>query len=89
MELDLINKLAKESQERFSSKAEHHDFLMFHIQHHLVEINDLMAKKDPHCKKEMADLVILCHMLAHNEEVDSKIFKERMAKFKSKIKDFD
>lgn len=87
MELELINNLAKESQERFSTKKEHHDFLMFHIQHHLVEINDLMAKKDSHCKCEMVDLVILCHMLAHNEEVDSKLFKERIAKFKSKIKD--
>jgi len=86
MKLDLIKQLTKQSQNCFSTKDEHHDFLMFQIQHHLVEINDLIAKKDPHCKKEIADLAILCYMLAENEAVNSKIFKERLVKFKSKIK---
>lgn len=85
MELDLIKKFAKQSQDQFSTRNEHHDFLMFEIQGHLVEINDLVAKKDHHCKKEIADLAILCQMLAINEGVDLKIFKERLGKFKSKI----
>ncbi len=85
MQLEIIKNLTQQSQERFSSEDEHHEFLMFQIQHHLVEINDLTAKKDPHCKKEIADLAVLCHMLAINKNVDSKIFKQRLVKFKSKI----
>ena len=85
MKLELVKKLTEQSQERFPDKKEHHEFLMFQIQHHFVEINDLIAKKDPHCKKEIADLAILCQMLAINEDVNSKIFKERLVKFKSKI----
>ena len=85
MNLELVEKLAKKSLDQFSDKKEHHDFLMFEIQNHLVEINDLIAKKDPHSKKEIADLAILCQMLAINEDVNSKIFSERLVKFKSKI----
>jgi hypothetical protein len=87
MELEVVKKLTAESKKRFKSKNEHCDFLMFQIQHHLVEINDLFGKKDPHCKKEIADLAILCQMLALNEDVNSKIFKERLVKFKNKIND--
>jgi hypothetical protein len=89
MKPELIKKLTGKSQERFQSKNEHYDFLMFQIQHHLVEINDLIAKKDPHCKKEIADLAILCQMLAINEDVNSKIFDQRLVKFKSKINSSD
>jgi len=86
MQLDTIKKLTNESSKRFSTKQEHHDFLMFEIQHHLVEINDLVEKKDPHAKKEMIDLGVLSFMLALNNDANSKIFDERLKKFGKKIK---
>ncbi len=85
MEKDVsgLNELNKK---KFSSPEEYHDFLMFHIQSHLVEVSDLKANKDPHLVKELADLTLLSYMLAINEGADKNIFKERIKKIESKIK---
>lgn len=82
-EVLLLNNLNKK---KFSAD-EYHDFLMYHIQSHLVEVSDLKAAKDPHLVKEMVDLTLLSYMLAVNEGASSKIFRERIKKIKSKIKD--
>jgi len=82
-EVILLNGINKK---KFSSSDEYHDFLMFHIQNHLVEINDLKANKDPHLVKEVADLTLLSYMLAINEGAGKDVFKERIKKIESKIK---
>lgn len=86
MNINSFIKITKQSQKKFSKKEDHHDFLMFEIQKHLVEINDLTAKKEAHAKKEMADLAVLSFMLAFSDGVGERIFRERLKKFNIKIK---
>lgn len=87
MDMNKLKKVFKLNQEQFPGENELHGFLLFEIQKHLVEINDLLDKKDNHYRKEMADLTILTHMLACCNDADSKIFGERLEKFKSKVKE--
>lgn len=74
------------NKKQFSSSEDYHEFLMFHIQSHIVEVNDLKANKDPHIVKELADLTLLAHMLAIHEGADKETFKERINKIEGKIK---
>jgi len=57
---------------------------MLEIQKHLVEINDLKEKKDPHAVAEMIDLSVLTRLLALEEGADKKLFQDRFKKFKQK-----
>jgi len=80
-ELILLDRLNKKK-----LGSEYHDFLMFEIQKHMVEINDLKAKKDKHIVNETADLSILAKMLALHEGVNKGVYTRRLKKFKAKIK---
>lgn len=81
-ELIGINKLNKK---KFKNKKEYYDFLMYQIQSHMVEIDELKTNEDPHLIKEAADIALLSHILAINEGADEKTFKERINKIKEKI----
>ena len=82
-ELVEINKLNKK---KFKNKKEYYDFLMFQIQSHMVEIDELKCNDDPHLIKESTDIALLSHILAISEGANEKTFKERINKIKEKIK---
>ena len=77
--------LEKLNKKQFPGKTAYFDFLMMEIQKHLVEINDLTERKDPHAIKEMIDLSVLTRLLALQEGATKELFDERFKKFKEKI----
>lgn len=79
LELDKLNK------KQFKEPKDYYDFLMYQIQAHLVEIDDLKISKDPHVVKEVADIALLAYMLAVHEGASAEDFRERIEKIKSKI----
>lgn len=82
--LNQIKIIEKLNKKQFPGKEEYYDFLMLEIQKHLVEINDLKEKRDPHAVAEMIDLSILCRMLALQEGASKDLFDQRFKKFKQK-----
>jgi len=74
-----------ELEKKGGNAKEYHDFLMFELQKHLVEINELKDSKDPHIVNEAADLAILAKMLALSEGADESVFSDRFEKFKQNI----
>ena len=87
MDLKEISKIYDMNKERFSSNKEMYDFLMFQMQSHMVEIDDLKIEGNDHYQKEIADLAILAKLLAMCEEVNDDIFCERYKRFKEKIEE--
>ena len=83
-EVEHIQKLSKK---QFPKKEDYHDFLMMEIQKHLVEINDLIEKRDPHATAEMIDLSILGGLVALNDGADKKLVEKRFDRFVEKIKE--
>ena len=79
IELDKLNK------KQFSGPKDYYDFLMFHIQSHLVEIDDMKCSKDPKLEKEVADIALLSYLLAVHEGASEKDFKERIEQIKAQI----
>lgn len=86
MDVQQLLKLDSLNKKQFSSQKDYYDFLMFQIQSHMVEIEDLKSNHDPHMVNEMVDICILSHMLAMSHGADNTVFKERYMKFESKIK---
>ena len=77
----------KSSKNQFKDPKEYYEFLMFEIQGHIVEINDLKEEKNSHAIKEMVDLAILSKMLALHEGANKSTYSERLKKFEQKIKE--
>jgi|TARA_B100001971_G_C17968103_1_gene420910 hypothetical protein len=63
-------------------KKDAYDDLMFEIQKHLVDINDLKEKNSSKTVSKIVDLSILTGMLALHEGASKKLFNERREKFK-------
>ncbi len=82
--LDDLRVLEKLGKKQFASSKDYFDFLMMEIQEHLVEINDLKEKNDPHAAAEMVDLSVLASLLALEEGADKKLSMQRYRKFKEK-----
>ena len=80
-----IKTIERLNRKQFPDNQEYYDFLMLEIQKHLVEINDLKEKKDPHCIKETIDLSVLTRLLALQEGANKDLFSQRFKKFKQKI----
>ncbi|MBU1005077.1 MAG: hypothetical protein KJ561_04575 [Nanoarchaeota archaeon] len=78
--------LDKANKKQFKDTKGYYEFLMFEVQKHIVEINDLKENKNPHVKKEIVDLAILSKMLALNEGANKGTYNERLKKFKEKSK---
>ncbi len=87
MDVTQILELDKANKERFSDAHDYYSFLMYQLQSHLVEIDDLKTERDPHYVKEIADIVILAHLLAKSEGADDEVFRERYKRFFEKIEE--
>jgi hypothetical protein len=87
MDLKQISDIHSMNKERFSSTKEMYEFLMFQMQSHMIEIDDLKNNGDDHYIKEIADLAILGKLLAECEGVDDSVFCERYKKFREKIEE--
>ena len=87
MDLKQVTEIHEMNKSKFSSSKELYDFIMFQMQSHMIEIDDLKINGDPHHVKEVADLAILAKLLAINEGVDDSIFEERYKRFKEKVKE--
>ena len=83
--IDVKELVLLDKQREFKDANEYHDFLMFEIQKHIVEINDLKAKKSSHVVNEAVDLSVLAGMLALSEGAKQNVYKKRIKKFKKKI----
>ncbi len=87
MDLKQIAEIHELSREQFSSTKEFYEFLMYQMQSHMIEIDDLKTNGDPHYKHEIADLAILAKLLADCEGADNNIFCERYGRFRDKIRE--
>ena len=87
MDLKEVDDIHELNKERFATSKEMYDFLMFQMQSHMIEIDDLKTNRDPHYVKEIADLAILAKLLANCEGVDDSIYVERYKRFREKIKE--
>ena len=87
MDLKEVDDIHELNKNRFATSKEMYDFLMFQMQSHMIEIDDLKNNRDPHYIKEIADLAILAKLLANCEGCDDKIFKERYKRFREKIEE--
>ena len=85
IEVEQLLEFDKANKQRFPSKKEYYDFLMYQLQSHLVEVDDLKQNNDDHYIKEIADIAILAKLLAISEGADDDIFRERYGRFKEKI----
>lgn len=85
MEIGEILEIDKKNKQRFSSQKDYYDFLMFHLQSHMIEIDDLKQGRNPHYVKEIVDLAILAKLLALSEGADDSVFQERYKRFEEKI----
>jgi hypothetical protein len=87
MNLEALQEIYQANKERFQSPKSFYDFLMWQIQSHLVEVDDLKQNGDQHYIKEIADIAILAKLLAMSEGVDDEIFQERYKRFMEKVKE--
>ena len=84
--LDQLERLHRLQKKQFPSDKAYYDFLMFQIQSHMVEIDDLRQKTNPQLKNEVADMAAFISLLAVNQGVDDKLFGERLKKAQDEMK---
>jgi hypothetical protein len=87
MDVNQILEFDKLNKQRFPSKKEYYDFLMFQLQSHMIEIDDLKQNGDSHYVHEIADIAILAKLLALAEGADDSVFEERYNRFREKIEE--
>ncbi|MDD5331885.1 MAG: hypothetical protein PHE43_03650 [Candidatus Nanoarchaeia archaeon] len=80
-----IKKLTEYGQKQFSEPEDYTKFGLDEIEHHVPELRNLHAKKDPHLHAELADVYIWARMLLEINSVDERIVRQRIERFKEKI----
>jgi hypothetical protein len=86
MNLKNVEEIRKLHAKEFPDDNDYYEFLMYQIQSHMVEINDLKENKDPHLQSEIVDLAILSQLLTMQQKTSKDIFEKRYKRFKEKIK---
>jgi len=72
----------------FKDTEEHLLFALDHIEHHIPELRELNAEKNPHLYDEIADVYILAKMILLANDVKEDVVLKRIERFREKIKQF-
>jgi len=80
-----VKELMELDQKLYPDSKKYFKFLMYELQKHLLEIDELYDEKDPHIQAEIADIAILARILALQQGVDEETFSKRFQRFKEKI----
>ncbi|MBU1705033.1 MAG: hypothetical protein KJ922_06740, partial [Nanoarchaeota archaeon] len=82
MDLKKVAEIRALHAKEFPDSEQYYEFLLYQIQSHIVEINDLKENKDPHLKSEIVDLAILSQLLTMQQDTPKDIFQKRYGRFK-------
>lgn len=80
-----IKKLMEWDIRHFKDPEEYFLFGLGEIEHHIPELRELNAKKDPHLYDEIADVHIWAQMLLMANNVGEDIVLKRVNRFREKI----
>ncbi len=70
----------------FSNEHDYFLFALKEIEKHLPELKELEKTKDQHLIKEIIDVYVWSRILVETHNIDESMIKERIFKFKDKIK---
>lgn len=79
--------LLKLNKMKFKDDEVSYSFLLDSIKAHTKEIRPLHDKKDPHEKKEIADLYLLAEMFLELNNINKETIRKRIKKIREKIED--
>lgn len=82
-----LAELVKLNAQKKGSKEKLFYFILDRLRLHIDEVRGLKLNNDPHVLKEIADMVLLSHMLGINEGMGDDDLAERLKKIEGKIQD--
>lgn len=84
-----LQELVKLNATKKGSKEKLFYFLLDQLRQHIDEVKDLKINNNPHVLNEIADMVLLSHMMGINEGMGDDVLADRLKKIEGKIQDED